>query len=309
MRPIRPERGVTLIELVIAMVLVGIIVAAIAFFLSPIRQSTDLALRAELTDIADNTLQRIGREVKLALPNSVRLTSDSGLAPFHILEFLALREAGRYRAEGGSVAGGTACDADDPSLGVADNDQLSFDLVPGERCFKTIGLLANAGSVTTTDYLVLNNFGPGFPGQDAYEAGAANRAKIDTAVGVEANRNRMRFEQTPFARALHDSPAKRFHIISGPVSFRCDTAASTITRYWNYGPIVPTEPVAAQPKTFTTPNAALIAEHVVGCEFEYANVGPQLGLLTMRITLRRALFGGASETVSLFHAVHVSNTP
>ena len=33
MRPIRPERGVTLIELVIAMVLVGIITAAIAFFL------------------------------------------------------------------------------------------------------------------------------------------------------------------------------------------------------------------------------------------------------------------------------------
>jgi hypothetical protein len=46
-----------------------------------------------------------------------------------------------------------------------------------------------------------------------------------------------------------------------------------------------------------------------GCEFEYATVGPQLGLLTLRITLQRALFGGANETVSLYHAVHVNNTP
>jgi hypothetical protein len=38
-------------------------------------------------------------------------------------------------------------------------------------------------------------------------------------------------------------------------------------------------------------------------------VGPQLGLLTMRITLQRQLFGGTSETVSLYHAVHVNNTP
>ena len=57
MRPIRPERGVTLIELAVAIVLVGIIAAAVSFFLNPIRQSTDLALRAELTDIADNAMQ------------------------------------------------------------------------------------------------------------------------------------------------------------------------------------------------------------------------------------------------------------
>jgi len=29
----------------------------------------------------------------------------------------------------------------------------------------------------------------------------------------------------------------------------------------------------------------------------------------MRITLERALFGGTTESVSLYHAVHVNNTP
>ena len=101
MHPIRPERGVTLIELAVTIVIVGIILAAVAFFLTPLRQGTDIAARAELTDIADNALQRMGREVKLALPNSVRTTS-AGSSNF--LEFIAVRTAGRYRAGGGGLA-------------------------------------------------------------------------------------------------------------------------------------------------------------------------------------------------------------
>jgi hypothetical protein len=66
---------------------------------------------------------------------------------------------------------------------------------------------------------------------------------------------------------------------------------------------------AAQPTVFGgTP--ALVAEHVIGCEFEYTpSVSAQLGLLTLRLQLRRQLFGGAVETVSLYHAVHVNNAP
>lgn len=311
MPPTRPERGVTLIELVLTIVIVGIILAAIAYFLSPLRQGTDLALRAELTDIAGNALQRIGRDVKLALPNSVRVTPAAGPPPYYI-EFLAIREAGRYRADSGSVAGGAACDLDDPTLSVADNDQLSFDLSgvpPGDQCFKTLGLLANAAAVTTNDFLVLNNYGPGYPNQDAYEAGAANRAQIDAAIGVEASRNRVHFSKTNFSRALHDSPGKRFFIISGPVSYVCDTGAGTIRRHWNYGGGSGSTPLAAQPTSFSSGSSALIAENVTDCAFKYSVVGPQLGLVTIQVTLRKQLFGGSQETVSLYHAVHVNNAP
>ena len=72
------ERSVTLVELAVTIVIVGIIVAAVIFFLSPMQQSADIAMRAELSDIADNALQRIGRDVKLALPNSVRTVSPAG---------------------------------------------------------------------------------------------------------------------------------------------------------------------------------------------------------------------------------------
>lgn len=297
----RPERGVTLIELVVAIVVIGIIVTAVSFFLTPLRQSTDVALRAELTDIADNALQRMGRDVKLALPNSVRVTSSAGAA---YLEFLAVRTAGRYRADGGGISGGVDCPATDPVLGTPDNDQLSFDTV-NDTCFKSVGKVSDAATIAiNTDQLVLNNLGAGFSQQDAYEAGNANRALVTAVSMVEANRDRIDFARaSPFSRTLHDSPGKRFFIVSGPVSYVCDPVLRTIRRYWGYT----TAP--SQPTSFVGGSSALIAERVTGCGFDYSNVGPQLNLLTVRVTLEGQRFDGSVETVSLYHAVHVNNSP
>jgi len=288
---------VTLIELVVTIVIVGIILAAVAYFLTPLQQATDLAARAELTDIADNALQRMGRDVQLALPNSVR-TTTAGTSKF--VEFIAVRTAGRYRAGGGGSAGGANCPNDDAALAVPDDDQLSFDLPAGDQCFKTLGKLP--GTFVAGDQLVLNNYG--FPDQNAYQtAGTLNRVPIIAIDTSEATRDRVSFAATTFVRALHDSPGKRFFVISGPVTYECDLTAGRIYRHSGYA-LSP-----AQPTAFGgTP--ALVAEHVIGCEFDYApNVSAQLGLLTMRLQLQRQLSGGASETVGLYHAVHVNNAP
>ena len=303
----RPESGFTLIELVVTIVIIAIIVTAVAFFLDPLRQSTDVAMRAELTDIADNALQRMGRDVKLALPNSVRATTAAGAS---YLEFLALRTAGRYRGEGGGAAGGTDCPADDAALGTPGNDQLSFDTV-NDTCFKTVGKIADAATIVlNSDQVVLNNLGMGFPQQNAYETAPANRAAITALQTTEANRDRIVFARaSPFVRSLHDSPGKRFFMTSGPVSYVCDPALRTLRRHWGYTPPVPWDQPADQPTSFVGGSSALIAEHVTACGFDYTNVGPQLNLLTMRLTLQRPRFDGTSETVSLYHAVHVNNTP
>jgi MSHA biogenesis protein MshO len=306
MRPIRPERlrraarGVTLIELVVAIVLIGIIVAATAYFVFPMRQSTDLVVRAALTDIADNSLQRIGRDVRLALPNSVRVAGTNKM-----IEFLPIRAAGRYRADSGSVSGGTNCPNTDAALGQPGNDQLSFDTVV-DTCFKSIGSVPNANTITTSDFLVLNNYGPGFAGQDAYAtSGTSNRRQI-SAVASESARESISFTSaSALQRLLHDSSGKRFYVISGPVSYVCDTAAGTITRYTGYSIAAaqPAPPIGAT-------SVALIAENVTGCIFDYsANVAPQIGLLTLRVTLAKTISGGGTETVNLYHAIHVSNLP
>ena len=296
MRRIRPRHeGVTLIEMVVAIVVVGIILAATIFFAYPLRQAVDTRARAELTDTADNALQRIGREVRLALPNSVRVTSNSGSL---FIELIPVRTAGRYRGE----STGTAC--------AAGTDELAFDAT--DTCFKTIGEMPDVASVVTNkDFLVFNNFGDGFDGQNAYAtAGTLNRRLI-TALADEGTRDAVTFNDlgTPLQRTLHDSPGRRFYIVEGngtapsPVSYEC---TPPVLRRWSGYALS-----AAQPTSFAGGTAALLADNVASCAFDYqpSGVGPRIGLLTLQIGLQKALSGGSFEQVGLYHAVHVNNVP
>lgn len=294
MRPIRRNlrarvaRGITLIELVVAMVLMAIIVGATVYFAFPVRQAVDLSVRAELSDTADSALQRIGRDVRLALPNSVQ--QPVSCAPLCV-EFIPVRTAGRYR--GDPSGSGSGCDAGADATG---SDELAFDVA--DSCFKSIGAVSNPTSILAGDFLVLNNYGSGFAGQDAYVG--VNRAQISLATEQGGVRERINFTSTTFSRALHDSPGRRFFIVTTPVTYACDTTARTLTRFAGY----------AYGAAHTTGTPALVANNVTGCSFDYvANVTSQFGLLTLRLTLSRNVSSGQPETVSLYHAVHVSNVP
>src|SRR6185503_12420072 len=187
---------------------------------------------------------------------------------------------------------------------------LSFDVV--DTCFKTIGLLSNAAAITTNDSVVLNNYGAGFTGQDVYEAAGANRRRI-SAVAAEAARHRIAITSAAaFDRTLHDSPGKRFYIVNGtaaglpaPVTFDC--SAGTLLRRSGYQ-MTFAQPAA--PASFVGGTSQLIANSVANCVFEYLpNTGPQIGLLTLRLTLSQVRSDGGNETVSLYHSIHVSNVP
>ena len=279
MRPIRlkrSQRGLTLIEMIIAMIITGIVVALALFFTLPMQQAVDVTVRAELTDIAHNSLQRIGRDVRLALPNSVR---TSGTA----LEFIPLRTGGRYRVE----AAGT-CNA------VADQDNLAFDVA--DDCFKSLGPILNDTTITTGDFVVLNNYGANFTNQDAYAGG--NRRQVAAGTGGQ----KVVHASGTFTRTSHDSPGRRFFIVTTPVSYVCDLTAGTITRYEGYG-------FNANQQVPPGGTPALLASNVVDCSFDYsANVAPMVGLLTLTLTLRKAVSTG-TETVRLYHSVHVNNVP
>lgn len=296
-------RGFTLIELITAMVLTGILAAAAAVFLRvPIAGYYDVARRAALSDIADLAVRRFSRDVQTALPNSVRVAGAcTGLTTCY-LEYLEVRAGGRYRVE--PSGGATQC----PAGAGAYTDALQVG--SADTCFRSLGPVPNLASIVAGgagDYLVVYNLGPGFAGADAYASGAVtggNKSRITAATaGAGPNpEDRIDFQSLAFPLA---SPDSRFHVVSGPVTYACDPVAQTLTRHWGYAIS------AAQAAPPAGGSSALLASGVTGCSFTYnANVVAQRnGVAAIRLELTQADPSGMAERVTLFSQVHVSNVP
>jgi len=277
-KPPHLYRGFTLIEMIVVIVLTSIIASAVAVFIKlPVQGYVDTARRAEMTDIADTALRRMGRDLRLALPNSVRLTDGDAT-----IEILLTKTGGRYRA------------ADD---GAGAGDLL--DLTINDASFDQLGPFATGTgqAIAAGDRLVVYNLN--IPGADAY-AGDNTAVISGTAAGALANENKINFAAKKFP---FESPGNRFQVTEGPVSYVC--ANGQLIRYWGY-PIQ-----AAQPTAATLPTlgglSALLANNVGagGCVFNYdPGVTARSGLVALTLIITEA-----GESVRLYHEVHVTNVP
>ncbi|WP_312938052.1 PilW family protein [Stutzerimonas nitrititolerans] len=89
----RTERGFTLVELIMVIALAGIVAVMISTVMSrPLQGFVDQSRRAELTDLAAMALNRMVRDIRLAVPNSLVATDATQL------HFVSISAAGRYRA-------------------------------------------------------------------------------------------------------------------------------------------------------------------------------------------------------------------
>jgi MSHA biogenesis protein MshO len=263
--------GATLVELVVVIAITGIIAAAVASFIrSPLEGYVDAARRAELTDIADTALRRITRDLRTALPNSIRVDGSR-----KYIEFLQTRGGGRYRVEQTGTATGNALDFTAP------DDQ--FDVIGPMPDFSGAG----------TKYIVVYNLtsDPVIPTANAYVGDNREAYASDdgTTVTLAAQK------QFPMA-----SPGRRFQVVDYPVTYACE--GGVLRRYWGYAFS------AAQVTPPAGGSSALLATNVdgTGCNFSYvpdsATARTGVVTLTLQITER-------GESVRLFQQVHVSNMP
>lgn len=263
--------GFTLVEMAIVIALTGIIAAVVAVFLrAPIQQYADLTRRAELTDIADTALRRIARDLRHALPNSVRLNGVGGCAgpAACTLEFIPTVAGGRYRLESGDV--------------------LDFD--GADTSFDIVGPVPPA---TPAHHIVIYNLGIG--GADAYEGSSTNQ-HVRRPVNAAPVGNNLSI--TSASRLPFESPGQRFHVVETPVRYVCDPQAGTLTRVSGYG----------WPGATTAGTSHLLAQHVTQCRFTYDQAGAVAAQRSGLITMHLGLSDGG-ELVTLYHAVHVSNQP
>lgn len=245
-------RGFTLIEAVMVIVITGILGAMVAVFIrAPVEGFMDSVRRAELTDAADTAVRRITRDVRTALPNSLRTTSPASSSCF---EFLPTVGGGRYRAALSSTGTGDILD-----FSIADT---SFDVLAGTDSPLAAG----------TYHAVIYNLG--IPGADAYNTADKNRAQISgafpAATIVLAGAN-----QFPFA-----SPGKRFHVIPDfSVAYSC--SGGNLIRSTQ---AISSTPLAACPAAGT-----VLVSGVSSCSFSYTPaVSTRNGLLTITLVLTQS---------------------
>ncbi|MBF6622856.1 MAG: type II secretion system protein [Pseudomonas stutzeri] len=82
--------GFTLVELIMVIALAGIVAVMISTVMSrPLQGFADQSRRAELTDLAAMALNRMARDIRLAVPNSVLIKGDG-------IYFVPIEAAGRY---------------------------------------------------------------------------------------------------------------------------------------------------------------------------------------------------------------------
>lgn len=259
--------GFTLVEMIVSMVIAGVLLGMIGIFgRDQINAYLDVNNRAELADAADTAVRRISRDLQSALSNSVRQSGN-------FLEFVPIRDAGRYRAEVNNTGGG------DP-LDFKSNADSSFDV------------LGPPVTIRTGDQLVIYNLGQ--PGSDVYD-GTSRRAATAGA-GVSSVSFAPSGIQFPLA-----SPQNRFQIVDTPVTYECDLVRGAVIRHSGYGFQLS---IATSPWSYGGTSAVLIND-VSACAFSYSPaVLQRSGLVVVRLTLMRN-----GESVELLHQIDVLNTP
>jgi MSHA biogenesis protein MshO len=271
-------RGVTLIEMIVVIAVTGILGVAIAAFIRrPVEGYIDATRRAELSDIADTALRRVTRDLRIALPNSIRVTSAGGVT---YLEYLQVSGGGRYRSDVDSGGAG---------------DPLSF--TTADASFNVIGPMP---AMTAGDSIVVYNLNwdPAIVTANAYvgDNRAAYASNTATTVTLAAAK------LFPFA-----SPGKRFQVVQHPVTYACDPVGGTLRRIAGYAIQAAQPNSVAAPPLSTAPSSSLLATSITACSFTYVTGGgvtQRTGVVSLTLQVEQA-----GEKVKLFQQAHVNNVP
>ena len=279
------NRGFTLIELVVAISIAAILVSFMAMFITtPMSAYFAQSRRTTLVTTADVALRMMASDVHTALPNSVRLIASGSVVG---IELLATTDMVEYR------------DAQSTP------DPLGVDFNIADRNFSTMGLFRNL-VIPGGDFLSIGNAGT--PGQDAY--GLANvitpaGATISSTADVS---NAGEDDVSLSSSVIFRFPPSTHHLflVSGPLSYLCDSTAQTLTRFSGYSISPTTSGYSAGLLLANGATSTVVARNVASCQIDIVPPGaaPYGQLVIVRLLLS---LGG--DNLQLFQEVPVDNIP
>jgi len=287
------SRGFSLIELIVAITVAGIIAAFIGMFL---KTPTDVYFaqvhRADLTDSADAIVRALEQDVPTALPYSVWRARNG---QYEVLSFLATVDSARYFAT--------------PELGGIAARELDFSAADG--LFSLDGKFNNLGAVFPPGaHLAVMNNNLGTASADVY-----NLVKVITPNGSSVSfklpppmAGEDQIQIAPPFQFGNPSPSNTVFVVTGPVAYLCDEGAGTIRKYSGY-PITATQ--YTTPASFpASATSSLVARFVTSCQFSFLAATAGHGdVVSIRVLLTEITYGQGTEQLQLFHQVGESRAP
>lgn len=249
--------GFTLVELVIVIVLTAIVASFMVLFLdAPLQSYFAQTASSDLVDSADRIASAVTTDVRTALPNSLRIRIVGSRTA---LELLATGGVARYYGQGDNPSNqGEELIIGNPATGFATLDLFSSQPLP-PKPYLSVGNLG-----TTASPPLGTSAGPAY---DAYVGGNGAMTPARTGVTVSLNPgypgenlvtlNRKMTFQAPGPPGTQPS-VHNAYVVSGPVSYVCDSSAGTLTRYSGYG-------VAATQAVPPGGTSAVLAQNVAAC--------------------------------------------
>lgn len=274
--------GFTLIEAVVAIVITGILSAiAAVFMVGPIRSYVDAARRAELVSAADVAVRRMSRDVRLALPNSLRTVTNG-------FEFVLTKAAGRYRDSGDGSTGGSP---------------LSFTSAASTD-FDVLGLMPSLTTGASGDFIVVYNLGPGFEPANAYDCSATPPGCNIARVASFPAANTVRLASNVFGAQTPPlpSPSSRFQVVAD---------ADKVIRYTCTGGVLTRQAGCSLATPSVCPDAGVTLAGGGGisasCTIDLTTTAlVRNAMLSVQLTLTDSVGG---ESVTLVEQLRVDNTP
>ena len=286
------QRGFSLIELITVVVLLGILAGGAGLLIARPIEAYDAQVRRQLlVDQGEMALRQIARDVRRALPNSVRVTAaGTGDA----LELVPTLDGARYRDEFGGVF-------------TADVDVLDFGGV--DREFNLLGSFNNFGvgdSLSGEQRLVIYNLSATAPNNIYADAAGNGNFSIATPSTIAVNftnttpvSNELRVNLGADFEFRQQSPGQRIFVIDEPISYICNPATGSILRHTGYG---------FNAGQSTAPGGSEVDPVITklsGCDIRYsAGTSQRGGIVTVEVTI-----ASGNESIVLLHQIHVVNVP